>query len=105
MKNRTTRIIAAFVLLLCFTTGQIIVFTHSHVVSYSKTNTSKHSNSPNTEENCKICQLNHDATALLSIDLHNTVIYGTTYKQLHVAALSYQSIALVLAATRGPPVI
>jgi hypothetical protein len=103
MKNRTTRIVAAFVLLLCFTTGQIIVFSHSHVAAYSKTAQSKHSTSTGTDENCKICQLNHDATAVLNIGLHNALIYGTAYKQLQVAALSYQSISLVLAATRGPP--
>ena len=105
MKNRTIKIIAAFALLLCFTTGQIIVFTHSHVASFSKTNPSKHNVPAGTDENCKICQLNHNATALLSVDLNHTVVYGTAYKQLQVAGLSYQSISLVLAATRGPPLI
>jgi hypothetical protein len=105
MKNRTTGIVVAFVLLLCFTTGQIIVFSHSHTVSYSKTSSSKHGTPTGTDENCKICQLNHNMAALLSTDLNHTVIYGTAYKQLKVAALSYQSISLVLAATRGPPVI
>jgi hypothetical protein len=105
MKNRTIRIIAAFVLLLCFTTGQIIVFTHSHAASFSKTTQSKHSTPAGTDENCKICQLNHNTPALLSVDLNHTVIYGTAYKQLQIAGLSYQSISLVLAATRGPPVI
>jgi len=105
MTNRTRRIVAAFVLLLCFTTGQIIVFSHSHVASYAKTKQSKHNTSTGTDENCKICQLNHNTTALLSVDLNNTVIYGTAYKQLRVAALSYQSISLVLAATRGPPLV
>lgn len=103
MKNRTTRIVAALVLLLCFTTGQIIVFSHSHVASYSKTSPLKHATA--SDENCKICQLNHDATAVLNVDLHNTVIYGTAYKQLRLTTLSYQSLALVLAATRGPPVV
>lgn len=103
MKNRTTRILAAFVLLLCFTTGQIIIFSHSHVASYAKTNTSKHGTT--TDENCKICQVNHNTTALLSVNLNHTVIYGTAYKQVQIAALSYQSISLVLAATRGPPLV
>jgi hypothetical protein len=105
MKNRTIRIVAAIVMLLCFTTGQIIIFSHSHIASYSKAAPSKHNTSTGTDENCKICQLNHNATALLSIDLNTTVIYGTAYKQLQVEALSYQSISLVLAATRGPPVV
>lgn len=103
MKNKTTKIVAALGLLLCFITGQAIVFTHSHVVSYSKTTSSKHNPSTSNEENCKICQLNHHVTALLSIDLNQTIIYGTAYKQIKAAALSYQSISLVLAATRGPP--
>ncbi|MFD0748945.1 hypothetical protein ACFQZS_02255 [Mucilaginibacter calamicampi] len=103
MKNRTTTILVAFGLLLCFITGQAIVFTHSHVASYSKTTPSKHSSSTSNEENCKICQANHNATALLSVDLNHTVIYGTAYKQVQATALSYQSISLVLAATRGPP--
>ena len=105
MKNRTTRILAAFVLLLCFTTGQIIVFTHSHVSYYTKINQTKHSTPAGTEDNCKICQLNHNTVALLNIELNTTVIYGSAFKQLQVAALSYQSISLVLAATRGPPAV
>jgi hypothetical protein len=105
MKNRTTRIIAAFVLLLCFTTGQIILFGHSHVASYSKASPSKHNTPGSTDENCKICQLNHNATPLLSVNLNHNVIYGAAYKQLQIAALSYQSISMVLAATRGPPVV
>lgn len=104
MKNKTTRIVAAFVLLLCFTTGQIIVFGHSHIASYSKTSPSKHTTAGN-DENCKICQLNHDAAAVLNVDLHNAVIYGTAYKRLQIAALPYQSISPVFAATRGPPIV
>lgn len=106
MKNRTRKIVAALILLLCFATGQIIVVTHSHVASSSKTTTpSKHNTATGTDENCKICQLNHNTTALLSVDLNHTVIYSTAYKQVQVAALSYQSISLVLAATRGPPLV
>jgi len=103
MKNRTRRIVAAFVLLLCFTAGQVILLTHSHVASYSKTTHSKHSTSAGNEESCKICQLNHNTATLLNVDLSHNIIYGTAYKQLQAAALSYQSISLVLAATRGPP--
>lgn len=95
----------AFTLLLCFATGQVIVFTHSHVTAVSKNTSSKHTNSAAADENCKICHLNHNATALLNIDLPNAVIYGTAYKQLRLASLSYQSISLVLAVTRGPPMV
>ena len=104
MSNNTRKIITAFILLLCFSTGQIIVFTHSHVTSLSNTSTSKDSKPVATDDNCKICQLNHTATPLLNIDLPNTVIYGTAYKQLEAESLSYQSISLILAATRGPPI-
>jgi len=104
LKNSATRILLTFILLLCFTTGQVIVFTHSHVANFSKTQ-SKHQASTNADENCKICQLNHDAIALLNIDLPNAIIYGTAYKQVLQGDLSYQSISLVLAATRGPPVV
>jgi len=105
MKNRATKIIAAIVLLLCFTAGQIIVFTHSHVASFSKIIPSKHNASAGADENCKICQLNHNATALLYVDLNQIVTYGTAYRQLQVAALPYQSISQPLTATRGPPLV
>ena len=105
MKNKTRKIVTALVLLLCFSTGQIIVFTHSHVSASANASTSKDSKPVATDDNCKICQLNHTATPLLNIDLPNTVIYGTAYKQLEAESLSYQSLSLILAATRGPPVV
>ncbi len=91
----------AVTLLLCFTTGQVIVFTHSHVTVVSTTQ-SKHT-AANADETCKICQINHATTALLNAELPNAVIYGVAYKQIQATSLSYQSIASVLAATRGPP--
>ncbi len=94
----------AITILLCFTTGQAIVITHSHVAATSKTTPSKHT-ATTADENCKICQINHATTALLNVELPNAILYGVAYKQIQVRSLSYQSIALVLAATRGPPTV
>jgi hypothetical protein len=104
MKSKTVKILAAFILLLCFTTGQVIIFTHSHVAAISKAASSKRPTSATADENCKICHLNHNSAALFNIELPNAVIYGTAYKQLQTASHNYKSISLILAATRGPPI-
>lgn len=104
LKNRTIKYIIAIILLLCFTTGQVILSVHSHK-DVAKIAKSKHSRSSSPEETCKICHLNQSATALLYVNAANTTLYGIAYKQQQAASLRYQSISRLLAATRGPPTV
>ncbi|PJJ84720.1 hypothetical protein CLV57_1741 [Mucilaginibacter auburnensis] len=104
LKKKAKNILIAITLLLCFSTGQVIVLTHSHIAVVSKTSPSKHATT-SADESCKICQISHASTPLLNIELPNAIIYGIAYKHQQTASPSYQNISLVLAATRGPPTV
>jgi hypothetical protein len=103
LKRKISKFILAAFLLLCFTMGQVIIFTHNHA-AYLKTAQGRHNKTPNPDEACKICHLNHTTTALLYADDQVCSFYGIIYKQLQVESLAYYSIALILSDNRGPPV-
>lgn len=104
LKNKTIKYVIAIILLLCFTTGQIILSVHSHR-DVAKIAKSKHTRSSAPQETCKICHLSQSATALLYVNAVNTTLYAKIYKQQQTVSLCYQSISRLLAATRGPPTV
>ncbi|PTQ99451.1 Protein of unknown function (DUF2946) [Mucilaginibacter yixingensis] len=89
-------------LLLCFAIGQAIVITHAHNRTEQS---SKPSKSGSQEDNCKICQLSHAFTAIVSLQHFSFTIQSSHYTYAVVAQAQYHRILMLFAFDRGPPVV
>lgn len=89
-------------LLLCFAIGQIIVITHAHSRFEQS---SKNSKGGSQEDNCKICQLNHTFTPLVSQHNFSFTIQSSPYVYAVAAQANYHRILMLFAFDRGPPTV
>ena len=108
MKKSTYHIIFAWALLLCFVTGQYMVYAHQHNQVKNVHNSANHDckNSSHTvvKEKCEICDSMHH----VAMELSGSVVYTHTLTTNHHTFKSpvyhVTSIALILAAGRAPPI-
>ncbi|QXV66380.1 hypothetical protein FPZ42_04580 [Mucilaginibacter achroorhodeus] len=108
MKKSIYHIICAWALLFCFVAGQYMVFAHQHHVNkhvHQLSQSDKHNPDKQIlKEKCEVCDsMHHDFMELFKpqFALHFSKtdrVY--TFKQYH-----FQSIGLILASGRAPPVI
>ena len=104
MKNYTRHITFAWIVLICFVTGQLMAVVHQHVPGYTQRvyQTSKQYPQQTVAEKCYVCDMMHHTQMALFSDVpaipHYT-ISDTQYKCQH----DYIGIALILSAGRSPP--
>ncbi|MBD1393733.1 hypothetical protein [Mucilaginibacter glaciei] len=106
MKKSTYHIICAWVLLLSFIAGQYMVYAHQHFVNKGAHTTVCHSplksSQPTVSEKCAVCDsMHHVNMELVSPASYCTVDYADFV--FHTFQYNFTSIALILAAGRGPP--
>ncbi len=106
MKTRLRHIVYSRIVLICFALGQIIAFSHQHIVeAKSASHLTKQSATGQTvTEKCYVCDAMHHTNMAIFSDtaplLHVTII-DTQYTRQH----DYKGIALILSADRGPPTV
>ena len=100
MRRGKIHIIYTWVVLICFATGQLMVYTHQHWVKYKTHQTSQ--NQSTVSEKCQICDAMHHTNMTLT-DNHYcipNVCSDHVYKQ---GKYDFVSISLILSAGRSPP--
>jgi len=95
-------------LLLCFCTGQFVVYAHSHGVMPGTNKAAYHN--PDTQpkqtitENCQLCDaMHHNAMMVNSISYFAPVVVNSYYYK--TVEHHFISIALILSAGRSPPTV
>lgn len=107
MKKNKLHIIYSWLLFICFTAGQYIVYTHQHLFVKSITKASYTTTDHQQQivkEKCYLCDVMHHQAA---------VVNALSYFDPQVAVMhfykacdyNFVSISLVLAAGRAPPVL
>ncbi|TFF40403.1 hypothetical protein [Mucilaginibacter psychrotolerans] len=109
MKKSTLHILYAWALLLCFATGQYMVYAHQHNqiknVHASSCHDCKSSTHTIVKEKCEVCDSMHHVAMDLSVSvayMHTLITTTHTFKS---PVYDFTSIALILAAGRAPPVV
>ncbi|MEO7213252.1 hypothetical protein [Mucilaginibacter sp.] len=108
MKKSTYHIIYSWALLLCFVTGQYMVYAHQHNqvknIHASANHDCKRSSHTIVKEKCEICDsMHHNAMELSAGAEYHAPLFITkhTFKS---SQYDFTSIALILAAGRAPPI-
>jgi hypothetical protein len=105
MKNRLRHIAYSWIVLICFTVGQITAFSHQHLADLkSRPVTAKHNASGQTvKEKCYVCDTMHHISMAIFTDVA-PVLYTTKADTQYTRQYDYKGIALILSAGRSPPV-
>jgi hypothetical protein len=108
VKKSTYHIIYAWALLLCFATGQYMVYAHQHNQVKNVHTRAQHDSNASShtivKEKCEICDTMHHNAMELSA---GTQIHAPLFITKHIFKSSqydFSSIALILAAGRAPPI-
>ena len=108
MKKSTYHIIYSWALLLCFVTGQYMVYAHQHNqvknVHASAGHDCKNSSHTIVKEKCEICDSMHHNAMELSAGAEFHAPLFITKHIFKSSQYDFTSIALILAAGRAPPV-
>ena len=102
IKKQPAKILAAFLLLMTFLTGQFVVIAHTHTkAEYSSHQTKKDTG----DDKCRICD--HNSHIQLFYEQQQSlftvaVVTVNAYQEYHHL---YYSIRLHQASNRGPPVV
>ncbi|OCX50278.1 hypothetical protein BEL04_23505 [Mucilaginibacter sp. PPCGB 2223] len=104
MKSYKRHITFAWIVLICFVTGQITAIVHQHVPGYTQRvyHVAKQFPQQTVAEKCYVCDMMHHTPMALFTDLPlipDYTVSDTQYKCEH----DYIGIALILSAGRSPP--
>ncbi|TSD64943.1 hypothetical protein FFF34_013675 [Inquilinus sp. KBS0705] len=108
MKRSTYHIIYSWALLVCFVTGQYMVYAHQHnIVKKAHFHALQNDNNSSKQvltEKCPLCDSMHHTHMELT---HNNTYYTSNSINHTYITVTYdfKSIALILASGRAPPVI
>ena len=107
LKQTQLNIICSWLFLICFIAGQYTVAIHQHNILKKDQSTlgiAKHKQGPTTtlQEKCYLCDVMHHTAMMLNHPsyYHPIIVTDHIFK---VGDYSFKSIALILAAGRGPP--
>ena len=105
LKKHRYHIIHSWILLLCFVTGQYMVYAHQHNIiknSVKVFHVAKTSAKQTLTEKCQLCDAMHHN----GVVLNNQVYFNTVATAEHVfrsVEYSFTSIQLILSSGRAPP--
>lgn len=101
LKRAKLHIIYTWIVLLCFTAGQLMIYAHQHLVKYNTRETSQ--NQTTVSEKCQLCDAMHHISATLTDQQYfNSVVAADHFYKL--GKYDFISISLILSAGRSPPV-
>ncbi|HVW94800.1 MAG TPA: hypothetical protein VHA56_02360 [Mucilaginibacter sp.] len=105
MKKNKFRFIHAWILLLCFVAGQIVVYAHQHKyvqISHHAYGQNGHPVKSTITEKCQLCDaMHHNSMTISSAPHANPVIVATHIYQTPV--YNFTTLSLILAGGRAPP--
>lgn len=107
VKKNKLHIIYSWLLLICFTAGQYVVYTHQHLFIKGITKTSYTANDHHQQtvkEKCYLCDAMHHQVAIIDNPFHFDAQIAVPYF-FKACNYSFVSIGLILAAGRAPPVL
>ena len=109
MKKNIYHIICSWALLICFVTGQYMVYAHQHYINkgtytLNKCHSQKSSAHTIVSEKCALCDSMHH----VGMDITNTAAYHNVLVSTTFVYKTFQyeftSIALILSPGRAPPI-
>ena len=102
LKKQPAKLLAAFLLLMTFITGQLIVIAHTHgKAEYSSHQTKKDTN----DDKCRICDQNSHLQLFYQQQQTLFTVAQVTINAYQEYHHLYYSVKLHQACNRGPPVI
>lgn len=102
LKKQPAKILAAFLLLMTFVTGQLIVIAHTHgKVEYARHQTKKDTN----DDKCRICDQNSHTQLFYQQQQNLFTVAQVTINAYQEYHYLYYSVKLYKSSNRGPPVI
>jgi hypothetical protein len=107
VKKIKLHIIYSWLLLICFTAGQYMVYAHQHQFTKGTIKTAYVTNDPHQQivkEKCNMCDAMHHQAAIIDNPFHFEPQVATIHF-FKASDYNFVSIALVLAAGRAPPAI
>ena len=104
MKQSKAYIFGAWLLLVFFTSGQVILFAHQHKADKSQLAHRHHPNHQTVTEKCQLCDALHFNTMMTHE--HTLVVHLLAVSHYDYKAVTYTfvSLSLVLSPGRAPPV-
>jgi hypothetical protein len=103
LKSNRKHIIYTWIVMICFIAGQLMVYTHQHIIHSADHGTHKAAQDQQTvTEKCQLCDAMHHTS--MTVENHQYFIPAIAtdhfYKQ---GKYNFISIALILSAGRSPP--
>ncbi len=95
----------SWILLLCFTAGQYMVYAHQHRTQAHSIAVHKNPFTKTVTERCDLCDAMHHTVMLPGIQPQLPVIYGKSYFHFIAGEQHFVRIGLILASGRAPPVV
>ncbi|ASU32041.1 hypothetical protein [Mucilaginibacter xinganensis] len=103
LKVNKYHIIRSWVLLICFITGQYMVYAHQHKLIQGSKHTYSHQQSKQTlTEKCRVCDAMHHNNMAINgqVSFTPVIVADYVYKS---PVYSFTSLSLILAGGRAPP--
>jgi len=108
LKKSTYHIFCAWALMLCFITGQYMVFAHQHNIIktiHAKNCTDCHNTSKQEfKEKCQLCDSMHHTDMVMPGDIQYTTFSPSNHSFV-TFEYDFKSMSLVLSQGRAPPVV
>jgi hypothetical protein len=104
LKKNKSHIIGAWLLLVFFTSGQVILFAHQHKVSKFEISKSSRPFQQTVTEKCQLCDALHFNTMM--VNEHPPVVHllEVSYYDHQAVTPTFVSLSLILSPGRAPPV-
>ena len=105
LKRRKYHIFLSRILLVCFIAGQLMIYTHQHIISNNGSDvahSSKNIPQQTVQEKCSMCDVMHHNNMMVTGNVYFThiTVIGHVYKSFDY---NFKSIQLILAGGRAPP--
>lgn len=95
----------SWILLLCFTAGQYLIYSHQHRTLAHSITVNKKPFQKTVSERCDFCDAMHHLVMLPGAEPAVPVIFSSTYVHWVAAQPGFMRIGLILASGRAPPVV
>jgi hypothetical protein len=104
LKKNKSYIIGAWLLLVFFAGGQVMLFAHQHKVSKFEFGRHSHPNQQTVTEKCSLCDALHFNTIMVNEHPSVVDLLAASHYDYKAVTRSFVSLSLILSPGRAPPV-
>jgi len=104
LKKNRSYLIGAWLLLVFFVGGQVMLFAHQHKVSKFEFGRHGHTNQQTVTEKCSLCDAMHFNTMVANEHIPVVHLLVATHYDYKAVTRSFISLSLILSPGRAPPV-